>query len=103
MNPKHVLDFVNSEIGPRQIKCDKITTEYNKLMEEYKALSAFKRFFKSSPDRDWWDFGEYHLQELKEIKRKAEYKTKMEYEIMDIPARWHDRFYKWAEENKIPF
>ena len=103
MHPKHVLDFVNSEIGPRQIKCDNITAEYNKQLAAYNALSAFKRFFASYPERDYWDFGEYNLQELKEICREAEYKSKMNYEIMDIPDCWHNRFYKWADDNKIPF
>lgn len=103
MNTKHVLDFVNSEIGPRQIKSDNLWAEYNKQVAAYKALPAFKRFFTGNPAMDWWDFGEYYLNELKEIKRKAEYRNKMEYHITDIPEHWHNRFYKWAEENKIPF
>ena len=105
MNPKHVLDFVNAEIKSRIIKRDNIIAEYNKQLAEYKALPAFKRFFANNPATDWWwwDFGEYNIQELQEIKRKAEYKSKMNYEIMGIPNRWHNRFYKWAEDNKIPF
>lgn len=103
MNPKHVLDFVNTEINRRQIDSDNTLDDYNKAVAAYKALSAFKRFFANNPQTDYWNFGEYWIEELKDIRRKAEYKFKMDYQIMDIPTRWHNRFYKWAADNKIPF
>jgi hypothetical protein len=104
MLPKHVLDFVIPEIEKRQIKRDETVREYNKCVAEYKALPAFKRFFTSHPCHAYyWDFGEYRLNELIEIRREAEYKHKMDYMRMDIPETWHKHFYKWAQDNKIPF
>jgi hypothetical protein len=109
MLPKHVLDFVNPEIERRQIKRDETVREYNKCVAEYKALPAIKRFFTSHPETAYyWDFGEYRLNELIEIRRQAEYKHKMEqmqmvYMPMDIPQTWHKHFYKWAADNNIPF
>jgi len=103
MLPKHVLDFVIPEIERRQTKRDNTITEYNKCVAEYKALPAFKRFFTSHPENDYWHFGEYWLNELKAIRREAEYKHKMDYPRMDIPKEWHNLFYAWAQDNNIPF
>jgi hypothetical protein len=104
MLPKHVLDFVNPEIERRLIKRDETVREYNKCVAEYKALPAFKRFFTSHPENAYyWDFGEYRLNELIEIRCQAEYKHKMDYMRMDIPDYWVKHFYKWATDNNIPF
>jgi len=104
MNPKHVLDFIIPEIEWRQIASNKVIAEYNKRVADYKALPTIKRFFSNNPETDYYeDFSGFWIDELEEIKREAEYKFKMKYEVMDIPNRWHNRFYKWAADNNIPF
>jgi hypothetical protein len=96
MNPYHVHNFVIAEIENHQTFIDR----YHKCLAEYRALSAFKRFFTKNPENDYWYFTvTLALEELKYIRKETEYKIKMRHEVTTIPDYWVPRFYKWAQDN----
>jgi hypothetical protein len=105
MQPSHVINFVDFKLAqylPRYIASK---SKFDSMLEIYKSASWFKKFVTDNPhDSDWehWWVGSW-IEQLKEIKREAEYKHKMDYMRMDIPEDWQKHFYKWANENKIPF
>lgn len=105
MQPSHVIAFVDFKIDDLQKKYADSLAKYNDSMAEYKALPFYRRWFELNPEYGYWSWqvGDYYIDQLKEIRREAEYKNKMDYMRMDIPENWQKHFYKWAEDNKIPF
>ena len=105
MNPSHVLDFANYKLEELQKRYIDSSTKYDKMALAYNALPFYKRFFASHPDCSEWDFHffQYWIEELKSIKIEALYKTKMQYDKMDMPSDWCKSFYKWADSNGIPY
>lgn len=105
MLPKHVLDFVDFKIDDLQKKYSDSLAKYNDSMAEYKAMPFYKRWFALNPEHGYWSWqmGDYWIEQLKSLRREAEYKNKMDYMRMDIDSDWHKPFYKWAQDNNIPF
>lgn len=106
MHPTHVIDFVDFKLKQYQEKHD---TSYAKYLE-YKAEYDAKWYNKLVGSKytgmwDFWDWFRYShwIDELNEIRREAVYKSKMEYTVMTIDSKWHTHFYKWAQENNIPY
>lgn len=110
MQPSHVIAFVDFKIAQYQPRYNASKSKFDSMLEIYKSASWLKKWVTENPcDSDWehWYVGSW-IDELKEIRREAEYKNKMEqmqtvYIPMNIPETWHRHFYKWAEDNKIPF
>ena len=99
MHPTHVIDFIDYKIAEYQKKHDINKAEYdakwyNKLFgNKYTGMWDFW---------DWYRYS-YWIDELNEIRREAIYKDKMDYTVMNIDSKWHTHFYKWAQENNIPY
>ena len=108
MQPKHVLDFIEYKLAEYQKRYDKNKADFDIAKAEYEN-TRWNKFWKNkyTPDPLYnpWDFQwvDMWMDELRVIRREAEYKFKMDYMIMDIPETWHKHFYKWAQDNKIPF
>lgn len=105
MQPSHVLDFVDFKIAQYQPRYNASKSKFDSMLEIYKSASWFKKWVTENPyDSDWeyWWVGSW-IEQLNEIRREAEYKNKMDYMRMDIPETWHKHFYKWAQDNNIPY
>jgi hypothetical protein len=108
MNPKHVLNFIDFKLAEYQKRYDKNKADFDIAKAEYEN-TRWNKFWgnKYTPDclYDPWDFQwlDMWMDELRVIRREAEYKNRMKYQIMDIPENWHNHFYKWAADNNIPF
>ena len=106
MNPKHVLDFVAFYKNVYTQLRDKNKRAYDKYKTKYDAKWYHKMLgMKYTGLWDFWAWTRFsvYLDDLETIRREAEYKDKMEYKIMTIPEEWQERFYKWADDNKIPY
>ena len=105
MQPSHVIAFVDFKIDDLKKSYANSLAKYDKLMAKYKAMPFYKRLLAINPEHGYWawQMGDYYIDQLKAIRREAEYKNKMDYMQMDIDSEWHKQFYKWAEDNKIPF
>ena len=105
MQPSHVISFVDFKMAQYQPRYCASKSKFDSMLEIYKSASWFKKFVTENPcDSDWehWWVGSW-IDQLNEIRREAEYKNKMDYMRMDIPENWHKHFYKWAQDNNIPF
>ena len=106
MNPKHVLDYIDYRLPRLQKRHDDNKDEYFEYKAKYEAKWWNKIFgCKYNGMWDFWDWCYYaaRIEELNMLRKEALYKFKMEYPRMDIPREWQDGFYKWAEENNIPY
>lgn len=106
MNPKHILDFVAFYKKVYTQLHDENKRAYDKYKVKYDAKWYHKMFgMQYTGLWDFWDWPRFsvYLDDLETIRREAEYKNKMEYMRMDIPEKWQERFYKWADDNKIPY
>jgi hypothetical protein len=105
MQPSHVISFVDFKIAQYESRYNASKSKFDSMLEIYKSASWLKKWVTENPcDSDWeyWWVGSW-IDELKEIRREAEYKNKMDYMRMDIPENWQKHFYKWAQDNNIPF
>jgi hypothetical protein len=108
MQPSHVLDFVDFKLDEYQKRYDKNKADFDIAKAEYEN-TRWNKFWGNKYTLDWlynaWDFQwvDMWMDELRVIRREAEYKHKMDYMRMDIPENWQNQFYKWAADNKIPF
>lgn len=106
MNPKHVLDYIDYRLPIIQNRHDYNKAIYDKYKANYDAKWYHKMFgMKYTGMWDFWDwfYFDRRITELETMRKEALYKTKMGYTRMDILETWTDDFYKWAEENNIPF
>lgn len=105
MHPTHVIDFIDYKLPEYQKRYDESKAKHDAMLANYESKNWFVKIFTDHPasyDWDYWWVGSW-IEQLRQLQNEAIYKSKMEYESMEIDKTWHKLFYKWARDNNIPY